>query len=93
MTIEFDVTEIIGLIAGTLTTIAFVPQVVQLWRSRQAGDINLVTFSLFCVGVFLWMIYGALLARPAVFISNVITFLLAMGILVGKLKFGRHEEK
>lgn len=81
--------EVLGFVAGTLTMFAFLPQVIQVWRTRRVDDINLATFSLFVTGVALWLAYGILLGAPSVIVSNGVTFCLAMAILVGKLRFGR----
>jgi MtN3 and saliva related transmembrane protein len=83
--------EWVGFMAGTLTTVAFVPQLLQVWRSRSAHDINLGTFCLFSVGVALWLAYGILLGALAVIISNAVTLALACAILVLKIHFTRLE--
>lgn len=83
--------EWVGFLAGTLTTVAFIPQLVQVWRSRSAHDINLGTFCLFSVGVALWLVYGILLGALAVILSNAVTLLLACAILVLKIHFTRRE--
>jgi MtN3 and saliva related transmembrane protein len=85
--LTLDLTEILGLIAGFLTTVAFIPQVVKTWRSRSARDLSLVMFSLFCLGVFLWMIYGILIDQLPVILWNAITLVLAAVILFFKIKF------
>jgi MtN3 and saliva related transmembrane protein len=48
----------IGLLAGTLTTIAFVPQVVKIWKTKHARDLSLGMFAIFSSGVLLWIWYG-----------------------------------
>ncbi len=77
----------LGLVAGTLTTVAFFPQVIKTWRSRSAKDISLGMFSLFSVGVFLWLLYGIHIGAMPVIVSNAITLLLALTILLLKLRF------
>lgn len=77
----------LGLVAGTLTTVAFFPQVVKTWRSRSAGDISLGMFSLFSAGVFLWLLYGIHIQSLPVILSNAITLVLALIILLFKLRF------
>jgi MtN3 and saliva related transmembrane protein len=52
----------IGLLAGTLTTVAFIPQVIKIWRTKKADDISISMFLIFTVGVGLWMIYGIQIA-------------------------------
>lgn len=78
---------IIGLLAGTLTTVAFVPQVLQIWQSKSTKDVSLNTFLMFCIGVFLWLIYGLFKQDIAVILANFITFILALIILGFKLKY------
>jgi MtN3 and saliva related transmembrane protein len=82
-----DTPKIIGLIAGFLTTMAFVPQVVKTWRTKSARDLSVVMFSLFCAGVFLWMIYGIMINELPVILWNVITLVLALVILFFKIRF------
>lgn len=78
---------IIGLMAGTLTTISFFPQVIKTWRSKSAKDISLTMFLSFCFGVLLWLIYGILLKDIPIIISNAITLILAGAILFFKLTY------
>ncbi|MCE7863696.1 MAG: hypothetical protein DYG99_09160 [Bacteroidetes bacterium CHB5] len=82
-----DAAKILGLVAGFLTTIAFVPQVVKTWRTKSAHDLSLVMFLLFCSGVFLWMIYGFMINELPVILWNIITLLLALVILFFKIRF------
>ena len=81
-------TELLGLVAGTLTTISFIPQVLQVWRSRSAADISLAMFLLFTLGVLLWGIYGVLIGSLAVIVANAVTFVLTVGIIAMKLRWG-----
>lgn len=80
--------DILGLIAGTLTTIAFVPQVLKTWTTKSAKDVSLVMMISFCVGVFLWLVYGLAIGAMPVIVSNVVTLFLALLIVVLKIKYG-----
>ncbi len=80
-------TELLGLIAGLFTTVAFVPQVVKIWKSRHAKDISLAMFAIFSTGVALWIVYGFIIGSLPVILSNSITFALALAILALKLYF------
>ena len=64
-----NIEDLIGYAAGTLTTLAFLPQVIKTWRSQSAKDISLSMFLMFCVGVFLWIVYGVLNSDPPVIIA------------------------
>ncbi len=82
-----DAAKIIGLVAGLLTTISFVPQVVKTWRSKSAKDLSLVMFLLYCTGMLLWTIYGFMLNELPLILWNIITLVLSLVILFFKIKF------
>ena len=50
--------ELIGFAAAFLTTIAFIPQVIQVWKSKSVEGLSLTTYIIFIIGVFLWFLYG-----------------------------------
>ena len=82
-----DPTTVLGTAAGTLTTIAFIPQVIKTWRSKSAADISLGMFLIFSVGVCLWLWYGILLNALPIIIANAITLILALLILFFKFRY------
>ncbi len=81
-----DPIDTIGALAGALTTIAFVPQVIKTWRTRSTGDLSLAMFAIFCSGVALWLVYGLLLGRWPIIAANMATLALAATILVYKIR-------
>jgi len=83
-----DVAMLVGLVAGALTTIAFLPQLLHTWRTKSAKDISLGMFLTFCTGVLLWLIYGFMIQSLPVILANGVTLVLAGVILVLKLKYG-----
>lgn len=85
-------TTFIGLVAATLTTLSFLPQALKAWRTKSAGDLSFGTFSMFCVGVVLWLVYGILLGDLPIILSNVVTFFLASSILVQMIVYRRREK-
>ena len=80
--------EWIGLLAGFLTTIAFVPQVLRTWRKGRAEDFSLPMLLLFVAGVALWLAYGVLAGALPMILANAVTLCLASYILVVKLRYG-----
>ena len=80
-------TDLLGLVAGTLTTAAFVPQVVKAWRTRSTSDISLGMFVLFNIGLVLWLAYGVLIGSWPIVLTNVVTLALALTILFFKLRY------
>ena len=79
--------DILGMIAGTLTTIAFVPQVVKTWRSKSTQDISYGMFILFSLGLVLWLVYGMLIDSLPIILSNIVTLALALVILGLKFRY------
>ena len=79
---------ILGLVAAFLTTISFVPQVLKIWRTRHTKDISLKMFVIYTAGVFLWLVYGLMLGDLPLILSNIITFVLTLSILIMKLRYG-----
>ena len=77
----------LGFIAGILTTVAFVPQVIKIWKTRHARDISLGMFAIFSSGVLLWLFYGIEIGAMPVIVANAVTLGLSLTILVFKIKF------
>jgi MtN3 and saliva related transmembrane protein len=80
--------EGLGLVAGTLTTVSFLPQAVKVWRSRSTQDISLLMFGLMLTGTTLWLAYGLLLGRPALIFANGTSLSLIGWIGWFKLRYG-----
>jgi len=76
----------VGSMAAVCTTLAFVPQVLKSWRTRDLSGISLPMYTIFTTGVLLWLIYGILIEDWPVIIANAITALLASAVLCLKLK-------
>ncbi len=76
-----------GLVAGFLTTFAFIPQVWKIWKSKSAKDISLRTYVAFSTGVALWLVYGIMKQEAPIILWNAITLVLAVAIVVMKLRF------
>ena len=80
--------DLIGMVAGTLSTVAFVPQVWRVWKTRSARDLSLPMYLIFTAGVALWFVYGLLLGAVPIIACNGLTLLLAGTVVAMKLKFG-----
>jgi MtN3 and saliva related transmembrane protein len=85
--LSVNIIELIGIVAGILTTISFLPQVIKTWRYRSAKDLSLTMFICFSLGVFLWLIYGIYVNSKPIIIANFVTFILAGTILYFKITY------
>lgn len=80
--------ELIGYLAACLTTCSFVPQALHTFRTRDASGISLGMYSVFTVGIAMWLAYGLALAAWPIVAANGITLVLAGAILGMKLRYG-----
>ena len=84
-----EIVTLVGLVAATFTTISLFPQLLKSWRARwkPTTDSTLVTFSLlFCVGIFLWLVYGISLADLPMIVANTLSFLQGLVILIVQVR-------
>ncbi len=79
--------DVVGTVAALLTTLAFVPQVVQIWRTRSASSVSMPMYVIFTVGVLLWLAYGLMLVSWPIIGCNIVTLVLSVSVIVMKLKF------
>ena len=82
MTIELS--NIIGYFAACLTTVAFIPQAYQSWKTRDLSGISLPMYTLFTSGVTLWLVYGFYIDSMPIVIANAITLVLSTIVLTLK---------
>lgn len=82
-----DIFTLIGLIAATCTTVAFLPQTIRVIRTKQTRDISLGMYIIFSMGTFLWLTYGVMKEDLPIILANFITCGLSMVILRLKLKY------
>ena len=81
-------TELIGAVAACLTTASFLPQAWLSFKTRDVSGVSLLMYSVFTVGVALWLAYGWLLRSWPMVIANTVTLALALMILTMKLVYG-----
>ncbi|CAN7608124.1 SemiSWEET transporter [Acidovorax sp. LjRoot129] len=80
--------DLIGYLAAALTTCSFVPQALHTFRTRDVGGISLGMYSVFTLGVALWLAYGLALGAWPIVAANAITLALAGTILGMKVIYG-----
>jgi MtN3 and saliva related transmembrane protein len=76
---------LIGLLAATLTTIAFVPQAWQIIKSRKTDDLSLTMYILMFSGQLCWLAYGIWMQDAPLILANIIGCSLSGTILAFKL--------
>ena len=77
-----QIMELVGYAAATLTTVSFVPQAVQTFRTRNTEGISLPMYGMLVAGVALWVVYGLAIGSMPMVLANAITLTLASTIFV-----------
>jgi len=82
-----EFTTILGLVAGTFTTFAGLPQLVKSYKTKSTKDISLGLFLMLFIGVNLWFVYGILMSDVPIIVANALSIVIAGSILILKLKY------
>ena len=85
---DFNI-EILGLVAAVLTTYAFVPQVMKVWKTKEVEDLSLSMYLIFLLGIVLWFSYGYLKDSFSIMLANMVTGFLVMSLIYFKLKYSK----
>lgn len=83
-----EYSTILGALAATLTTLCFVPQAIKVVREKDTKALSLSMYLMFITGVFFWLLYGITLNSWPMIAANLITFALALLILITKIRYG-----
>lgn len=78
--------EIVGLVAATLTTAAFVPQVYKTWKTKSVKELSLTMYLVMFMGILLWLTYGILINSFSIMLANIVTGLLVLLLIYLKLR-------
>jgi MtN3 and saliva related transmembrane protein len=84
-----QLSDALGYLAATLTTVSFVPQAWRTFRTKDVSGISVKMYTLFTLGVAVWLAYGIVLGEVPMMIANATTLLLAIPVLVMRIKYGR----
>ena len=82
-----DYIKILGLAAGTITSITFLPQVMHIWKTKSAKDLSLAMLLLLMLGVLMWLSYGLIIKDAAIIYTNSMVLIMSIILLVFKIKF------
>jgi MtN3 and saliva related transmembrane protein len=86
---DSDLAEYLGYLAGALTTLCYIPQIMRVFRLKSAKEISIPFTLMLLIGVLLWLLYGIFAALAPVIVWNSIGFMIALVLLYSKLKYGR----
>jgi MtN3 and saliva related transmembrane protein len=81
--------EILGLAAGTISSITFLPQVIKIWQTKSAKDLSIPMLLLLVLGVSMWLTYGIIIKNVPVIYTNSMVLLMSFIMLFFKYKFNK----
>lgn len=81
-----EVLQFLGFAAAICTTAAFVPQVLQILKTGNVDGISLGMYSIFTLGVALWLSYATLIGDLPMLLANLVTLILAGAVLTLTLR-------
>ncbi len=85
---QLSSTDLIGYLAASLTTFSFVPQAWLTFRTKDVRGISVGMYSVFTLGIALWLAYGLMLSAWPIVVANTITLALSSAILSMRLRYG-----
>lgn len=83
-----NLNNIIGIIAGIITTSALIPQALKIYKTKSAKDVSLTMFVFMAIGIALWFFYGVLIKELPVILANFISLILIFSIIFMKIRYG-----
>ena len=85
--------ELLGLLAGVIGIIAWIPQIIQVWVHKRHDGLSLTTFAVVAIALALWLVYGILVESLAMVAANIMTLTVIGVVFFGVLKLRRSEAK
>lgn len=83
-----NIVLLVGYLAAFCTTAAFIPQVIHTIKTKSTEDISLYMYLIFLIGVFSWFLYGININALPIILANGVTFILALIVLIEKIRYG-----
>ena len=84
--------DILGMTAGSITAITFLPQVIKTWKTKSAGDISMLMFTFATISVIMWLVYGIILKALPIIYTNSLVLINSLIMLYFKFRFKKKDE-
>ncbi|MDI9408008.1 MAG: SemiSWEET transporter [Candidatus Pacebacteria bacterium] len=85
---DIDYISLLGFIAGGLTTLSFAPQLYRSLKTKSVADVSIAMYSAMVAGVVLWEIYAILINSLPLIITNIVSFVLTLSVLIARIVYG-----
>jgi len=81
--------EIIGLIAGILTSSSLIPQIMKTLKTKDAQDISFKMLLVLLIGLCLWIYYGIINRDRPIIYTNILAASITILMIFLKYKYSR----
>ena len=81
------VANVVGTLAALCSITSFAPQMIKIWKERDASSVSLKTYSLTVTCFVLWTGYGVLTSAWPIIVANAFALVMASGVLLMKWRF------
>lgn len=85
--------EAIGLMAGVIGIIAWIPQIIEVWMHKRHDGISLPTFGVVFIALSLWLLYGILVESFAMIVANIMTLVVILAVILGVVRARKIEQE
>lgn len=79
--------QILGMAAGSISAVTFLPQVIKTWKTKSAGDISILMFTFATISVIMWLVYGIILRDIPIIYTNSLVLICSLIMLYFKFRF------
>jgi MtN3 and saliva related transmembrane protein len=79
--------NVIGYVAALFTTFSLLPQIIRIWKLKEARDISLFMPLMVCIGTLLWLVYGIMIADAPVIVANIVSLVVALITIFVTVKY------
>lgn len=86
-----ELIEVLGMVAGSISAITFLPQVIKTWRTKSAADISLLMFTFATISVLLWLVYGIVKQSIPIIYTNSLVLVFSLIMLYFKFRYGKNH--
>ena len=87
-----DYIKLLGLVAGTITSVTFLPQVIRIYKTKSAKDLSSTMLGMLIVGVAMWLAYGIAINDIAIMYTNGMVLFLSLIMLYFKFRFKENQK-
>ena len=79
--------NVVGYVAALFTTFSLLPQIIRIWKLKEARDISLFMPLMVCIGTLLWLVYGIMIAEAPIIAANIVSMVVALITIFVTIKY------